>query len=156
MVAVPLYASSYREGGPHALRLGDGLPVGLAGARLSLRVAMQYRVERAEGARGPWKVRTLAYSYVLHRHDGPELLAYHWHPGTAEAGHRVPFPHLHVNNPEAPRWVLGEAHLPTGRVALEDVLRLVIVELGAKPRCKDWRTVLTSTARRFADWRTWG
>jgi hypothetical protein len=116
---------------------------------------MQYDVRRAEGARGPWKVETRAYSYALCGVEGAELLAYHWHPETEEEGRRVREPHLHVRDPRAPRWPLRKAHLPTGRVALEDVVVLAI-ELGAKPLRRDWRVVLVRTRAAFHRWRTWG
>jgi len=37
---------------------------------------------------------------------------------------------------------LGSAHLPTGRIGLDDLLRLAIRDLGVEPRRDDWREVL--------------
>jgi hypothetical protein len=37
---------------------------------------------------------------------------------------------------------LGRAHLPTGRIGLEHVLRLAIRDLGVEARRDDWREVL--------------
>jgi hypothetical protein len=56
---------------------------------------MLYAIVRAEGERGPWKVRTEAYYYALHDPDARELVAYHWHPDVPgpDAGRR---PHLHL------------------------------------------------------------
>jgi hypothetical protein len=76
-------------------------------------------------------------------------------PARAPAdGSPLDAPHLQVRDPRAPRWPLRKAHLPTGRVALEDVVALAI-ELGAKPLRRDWRTVLVQTRAAFHRWRTW-
>jgi hypothetical protein len=37
---------------------------------------------------------------------------------------------------------LGELHLPTGAIRLEDIVALAIEELGAEPLREDWRVVL--------------
>jgi hypothetical protein len=45
--------------------------------------------------------------------------------------------------------VATRAHLSTGPVALEDILRLVITEFGVTPRRADWDTVLQRTRHTF-------
>ena len=40
---------------------------------------------------------------------------------------------------------LVTAHVPTGRVALQDVLRLAITDLGTRPQRDDWRQILDET-----------
>jgi hypothetical protein len=50
------------------------------------------------------------------------LFAYHWHPTGASP---VTWPHLHVLDPAS---ALRKVHLPTGRISLEEVLRLAVVE----------------------------
>jgi hypothetical protein len=50
---------------------------------------------------------------------------------------------------------LKGAHLATGRVALESLLRCAIAELGVEPLREDWRKVLDASERRFEEWRTW-
>jgi len=50
---------------------------------------------------------------------------------------------------------LQGAHVPTSRIALEEVLRMAIVELGARPRRKDWQQVFERTQAGYEDWRTW-
>jgi len=49
----------------------------------------------------------------------------------------------------------GSAHFPTGRVAVEEVVALVIRDLGVKPRLRDYKTILTEGLEKFRDWRTW-
>lgn len=66
--------------------LADGEPQPLrAEAELALRVAQQYRIVEDTESRGPWKVQTAAYSYVVNLGD-QELLAYQWNPLDSEAG----------------------------------------------------------------------
>jgi hypothetical protein len=48
-----------------------------------------------------------------------------------------------------------KAHFPTGRLAFEDVLRLVITQFGVIPLRDDWETMLERTQAAFEDWRTW-
>jgi len=138
---------------PHAVILGDGDPVALAGEHdLALAVAQNYRLVEFEGARGPWKVQTTAYFYELRRGDR-ELLVYHWHPHGASAYTR---PHLHVGPGAELGFVpLQGAHVPTARIALEEVLRLAITELGARPRRDDWDEVLERSQAGYEAWRTW-
>jgi hypothetical protein len=40
------------------------------------------------------------------------------------------------------REELQKAHIPTGRVELEDVLLLAIREFGVRPRRDDWEEIL--------------
>jgi hypothetical protein len=138
---------------PHALTLGNGDPVPLAGEHnLSLSVMQQYVLTESGGARGPWKVHTAAYLYELRRDDA-ELLVYHWHPSGVSPQTR---PHLHIGPAaELAFKPLQSAHVPTGRIALEEVLRMAIVELGAQPRRKDWDQILERTQTGYEDWRTW-
>src|SRR5207253_9093271 len=58
----------------------------------------------------------------------------------------VRFPHLHLyaaEHPKAPR--LARWHVPTARIALEDVLGLILRDLKAKPRESRWWAVLRET-----------
>lgn len=138
---------------PHALTLGDGDPVALSGEHhLALSVAQNYRLVEFEGPRGPWKVQTTAYFYELRRGDR-ELLVYHWHPRGASPYIK---PHLHIGpGAEVGFAPLQGAHVPTGRIALEEVLRLAITEFGARPRREDWDEVLERTQAGYEAWRTW-
>lgn len=149
--------SSYDPGGPHVLVLNDNEPVRLRGrTALWLSVKMQFRVlESREEGRGPWKVNTAAYHYALRDAPTREFFSYHWHPEAAEEGRRIEHPHLHVWDEGRVGALLRKAHLPTGRVALEEVLRLLITDLGVKPRRADSERVLRETQAAFQRWRTW-
>jgi hypothetical protein len=104
---------------------------------------------------GAFWVQTTSYRYHIYDLDGEELLLYHWHPGGVSD---IEFPHVHVAC--APRIMLprprtderrpvdiGKLHLPTNQVLLEDVIELLIRDLGVEPRPAfrigdAWRTVL--------------
>ena len=90
--------------------------------------------------RGQWEARAAAYEYRLSDGDDREILAYHYHPDGASP---VQTPHLHLGPAaEVGRAALTTAHLPTGWVALEAVIRLAIEGLGAEPARRDWDRVL--------------
>ena len=139
---------------PHALTLGVEAPVQMRGpGELALRVTHHYRIIEAEGARGPWKASSVGYLYALDDAQSREVLAYHWHPeGRGGKAH----PHLHLGEGALiGHERLKGAHLATGRVALESLLRCAIAELGVEPLREDWREVLDASERRFEEWRTW-
>ena len=140
---------------PHLLTLAKGDPVRLAGERpVWLSVTQHYRVVEYEGPRGPWKVSTAAYWYYLSDADQGEIIAYHWHPAGRSA---VTSPHLHLGPAaEVGHPQLADAHIPTGRVALEAVLRLAIRDMGARPLREDWEDILDESQAAHETWRTWG
>jgi hypothetical protein len=81
------------------------------------------------------------------------VFSYQWHPGGRSP---VTWPHLHLGaGAEVGRTELASAHLPTGRVSIEEVLRLAITELGVEPLRDDWREVLERTQAAYETWRTW-
>lgn len=152
--AVIQVAGGYRPAPrPHVLLFARGDPVRLKGkARITLTVLQQYRlIEDVESGRGPWRVATAAYYYTLGIESGPEILGYHWHPFSG-----VSLPHLHLSaGSGVSRDELQKAHLPTGRIALEQVVRLAIAEFGVEPLRSDWDEVLTEEQQRFEELRSW-
>jgi hypothetical protein len=94
-----------------------------------------------------WHVSTLAYDYRLSRAaDDVELVSWHWHPRSGTPG-----PHLHVASAEVSR----RCHLPSGRVSIEAVLRLLITEIGVPPLRADWAEVLDDSEALFIRHRRW-
>lgn len=94
--------------------------------RFALKLLQHYRVVEYEGARGPWKVSIVAYYYTLEIvvPISQEVLGYHWHP---QSRSDVTYPHLHLyQGTGALQHNLSKAHLPTARIAVEDILRLAI------------------------------
>jgi hypothetical protein len=140
---------------PHALTLGNS-PAMLGGdRRFALKVIQHYRIIEHEGARGPWKVRTVAYYYTVGEagEHGREMFAYHWHPSERTA---ITYPHFHLYQGAGPmREDVRKAHFPTGRIAFEDVLRLLITQFGVLPFRDDWEAILDQTQTGFEDWQTW-
>ena len=151
---VEVSADGYRpnaDGPAHVLYVNRGERIELGGPyRLSLRIGMGYRIVRAEGARGPWKITTTAYGYALDDRDGREVLAYHWQPAL-----RPPYPHLHLGGGAGVNALVQRKHLPTGRDAREAVVRLLVEEFEVPPLRRDWRSVLRRGEQRFTAWRTW-
>jgi len=120
--------------------LADGDAVPLRSLNdLSLWIHLNYRVVALDGRRRSWGVRTTGYVYQL-RAGERELIADHWHP-RGLSPHTAP--HMHLGAAAELGFAdLGSAHLPTGHIGLDDVLRLAIRDLGVEPRRGDWRQVL--------------
>lgn len=133
----------------HSLTINNGDPTPLRGeSRLSLSITQHYRIVEFVGPRGPWKVSTTGYLYALHDANGHEIIAYHWHPAS-----RVTYPHLHIRTGAlVGRPELQRAHLPTGRIELEEFLRLAITDFNVQPLRDDWDEVLTRTQEVFEEW----
>lgn len=148
-------AGYYVADEPHALALSeDPAPLG-RDRRYALKLIQHYRIVPAEGQRGPWKVETVAYYYTVIEADAPhrDIFGYHWHP---QGRSPITYPHLHLHSGAdvgAPR--MADAHFPTGRIAVEQVLRLLIKEFDVTPLRDDWETILQETQERFEEWRTW-
>lgn len=113
-----------------------------------LTATQNFHLEKDHRFTGEWKVKTDRYEYTVSFSETlePELLAWHWHPGS-----KVDKPHLHARLGGS----LAKAHLPTGRVSFEEVLLCLIHDLGVKPVREDWVGVLGETEARFAEYRTW-
>ena len=109
---------------------------------------------------------TAAYQYGVDDTNGREMFAYHWHPHVEG----VAYPHLHISrgavmqafdavrlspSRNALQPQLADAHLPTRRIALEDVLRLLIEQFAVVPRRGDWDAALRLARRTFVRDRTW-
>ena len=140
--------------GLHAVTFGDGGPARLQGnTNLWLVVRQHYRIVEAPGPGGPWKVSTAGYLYSLRDSEDRDVISYHWHPtGRSD----VTFPHLHLGaGARVGHSYLANAHLPVGRIALEDMLRLAIKDLDVTPLRADWAEVLDSTQAAYEEWRTW-
>lgn len=139
---------SYAEGEEGVLSVNGGTLVGLKGPkRLAITSTIRYLVVRtADAQRGPFKVTTRGWMHTIYE-DGREVFAYHWHPLSDS---HVTVPHLHAH------WAPDRLHVPTGRVLLEDLLR-VAEDLGAEPDDKDkWNAVDQENRESFARGATWG
>lgn len=136
------------------MTLSSGGATRLRGDDLTLAVRIQYGIVRAAGELGPWKTTVTQYAYsLLVPDDGAEMLGWHWHPDRS----RTPRPHLHLGEDvlAARGRLTPKAHVPTGRISLEEVLRFTIEDLGVLPLRDDWDEVLRESQQRFERWRTW-
>ena len=132
----------YPSPAPHRLTMNSGLPVALGGSsRLMLRLQQFYRVDETGSPGVPWRVAILEYYYTVLNSAEQEVLLYHLHPRGSSS---VTTPHLHlkqgaqVGHPE----VRG-AHLPTGAVSLNAILRVLIAEMGVSQLRPDWESILS-------------
>ena len=97
---------------------------------------------------GGWVLASRAYHYHAYL-GGQEIIAYHWHPGVT--GFAAPHAHFKtLTNPVA----LWNAHFPTGRISLEEIVRLLVRELHVMPR-PGWERILDRTEQHFAQARSW-
>ncbi len=86
-----------------------------------------------------------SYVYALLDRSGRELLAFHWHPLASRS--LVTFPHAHgsaalrTTTPSGDPGILplDKVHLPTGYLSLADIVRLLVVEFGVRPRIANWQ-----------------
>lgn len=144
----------YVSPSPHGLTLANG------GVRLKLRgsdseglvlsVSQQYEIiEHEQG----FRVRTLKYAYKIDNwNDGHEIMAYHWHPKE-----KIKYPHLHLSyGARIGRGDLLRAHVPTGRVALEDVIQFLIESFNVEPSKEEWEGILEDSRENFRAHRSWG
>ncbi|MGH9656463.1 MAG: hypothetical protein ACRD6B_23730 [Bryobacteraceae bacterium] len=100
-----------------------------------------------------YRVKTQSYTYEIEdeatRH---ELFAFHWEPHSA-----IAFPHLHIGfglrGHDLP--IDNKAHIPSGRVALEDVVLFAIRELKVKSLRVDWEEIIGRARERFFEHRSW-
>lgn len=151
---------------PYSVTLSDLEPVPLKTAWvLSFAAGQILRIEAADAAdpRGSFRVRTIRYVYrfLAAEELGPtEVLAFHWTP-EATGGRPVTFPHLHIGSALLGGQTiirphdLHKAHVPTGLVSLQTVVRFAITEFGVTPLRPDWDEVLERTEEASSRWQIW-
>lgn len=134
------------------LRLPD--PVSLHGrSHLFIGMVQQYRIIK-DPNNGPFRVTTAHYKYTLETEDSEEIIGYHWHP---EGPSPVRYAHLHLGaGAQIGRSELdGRAHFPTGRVAFEDFVKLLIDVFDVKASRPTWRQALDRTKGLFERYKRW-
>ena len=98
---------------------------------------IRYRLSRRLADQHAWLVDVIGYEFGLHTEQQVEFLAFHYHPIGAS---HITIPHIHVAT-TAP-VDLSKAHIPSGEVTFQRVVRFAIEELGVEPLRQDWRTIL--------------
>lgn len=144
-----LYAVAFgRTAEPVSLPANAG---GSSGLLLDVRHQYAIVLDGTVGSSPSWRVSSRAYEYRILDHQAEELLVYHWQPNSIAGGPN--FPHLHVSATLSAQTAfsarqpfrLDSRHLPTGRVSLEAVIRLLIAEFGIAYRHRNWMTRLKRT-----------
>lgn len=123
-------------------------PVRLAGP-LELSLDVRHLFITKEDDKG-WTVQSSSYLYHVYGANSEEIMAFHWHPGRGP----IHQPHAHFKTLDKP-FPMGKLHIPTGRVSLEAVVRLLITEMEVKPARKNWKHILKDTEADFIGRRTW-
>lgn len=98
---------------------------------------------------GEFKAHTRKYIYTLAMGDlDRPLVEWHWHPENR------PDPHIHIPGLPAP---MKTTHLPTGRVAIEEVIRYLIADLGVTPKPNEAAALATLNECQsvFEQFRSW-
>lgn len=135
---VSVQGGYFPAGKPHLLTFADGYPARLSGdARLLLWLNYWYRILPNETG---WYIHVVGYFHSLADQEDIELLTYQWHPDSL---HTVDFPHVHIGPAGRVGYAdLLRAHLPTGFIAVREIVRLVIIDFGINPRRDDWQEIL--------------
>lgn len=148
-----------RAGGDdvHLWTLNDGSGVTMAaGKRFTATMHFQY-VDGGKQAprRERFRVTTVAYMYALELDGHGELIAAHWHPSSKVSTYRAP--HYHVGGVALSDTgvFLERAHIPSGRVSLEEFIRTMIDQFGIPPSCADWAERLDRTEAAFRRHSSW-
>jgi hypothetical protein len=141
-----------REGaaGLHSLALSGRYGALQGRHRLELSVLHEFELALAGGALAG---HSTGYWYHVQQKDGPEIVAFHWHPGTVHGP--ISYPHLHIGQPTSPIDIGSGRHVPTGRVSIEAVVRFLIKELHVRPLRSDWESVIADNEAGIDAVRAW-
>ncbi len=134
------------ESGPLRLKRNDGQ---------SLFVDINQQVDNPSVTKSD-TITTKYYLYSILDEERRDLIGFHYHPELDDDP--VSYPHIHVYADADERFSffdLHRRHIPSGRVALEDVIEWLIAELDVIAIRKDWPEVLEGTREHFKEVRTW-
>lgn len=141
-------------GAVEALALSED-PLQLASGRIGpVQFVLGHQFKLVQDGPKSWHVSTTAYRYHLRDADGKELIGWHWHPDSKGDERLRGNPHLHV--PAGP--IDRRVHVPTGRVSIESVLRVLLTDLAVPARpahASDFASVLDECERAFIEHRRW-
>jgi hypothetical protein len=120
--------------------------------RLYLRATQRFVLDDHPKYRGERKVVTQDYAYTLSddAEQRPELYSWQWTEGVAD-------PHVHVGRGNPDFGSLGKLHIPTGRIAFEQVLKFAIEEHDVQTAIDRDQALATlaDCLRRFVVFRSW-
>ena len=113
------------------------------GGNILLELRHQFRYVKEREHR--WHVSTVGYLYQLYDEAGQELVSWHWHPESNA------YPHLHAASGVLDKRI----HLPTGRMSIESLLRMLLTDFAVHPRRDDFMEVLAKAEEPFIEHRRW-
>jgi hypothetical protein len=141
-----MFVTPARPGELEAITLSED-SVRLSSAKLGqIHLTLGHNFRVIEDSTAGYRVTTAGYVYGILDPDGQELLGWHWHPDS-----RVQRPHLHIHSEP----LTHKIHIPTGRVTIESVLRMLAEELAVIPKRADWADVLQASELPHLEHRTW-
>ena len=97
-----------------------------------------------------YSVSTTKYTYAISTtKDDKEFLSFHWDGKTD--------PHIHIGfaAKELGALIDKKYHIPSGRVAIEQVVRFLITELGVPERKRNALTFLSESFKAFRKRASW-
>jgi len=148
-----IVAYGTHRGEVHSATLARGGSTLLSGPNpIRLRLAQKYQVLK-DKIFGPYRVHCESYVYALEDNEYQEIISFHWHPGPS--GYKNPHIHLGAGAHIGLRQ-LEKAHIPSGRIAIEDVVLCAIRDFDVTPLRGDWETVIERHHEAFIKYRTWG
>lgn len=137
---------SWTLNGDQAVQLGD----------VSLRATMQFECQDTGESRRDqrYRVSTRGYMYGISGAAG-EIFSAHWHPNSQVSSFKAPHYHLGDVALSDEGVYLARAHIPSGRVSFEEIIRMLLEQFGVQPLCDDWSDRLDRTEKDFIDHRHW-
>jgi hypothetical protein len=80
------------------------------------------------------------------------LFCFHWEPHST-----VKYPHVHLGFAAKGHGlpIDNKAHIPSGRVAVEDIVTFLVSDLGVKPLKEDWADILAAERLTFIHKKHW-
>lgn len=128
-------------------------PVRLKNTGLAFNFSQYFRVAWHDPG---YKIATKAYTYEIEdEQSGHELFAFHWEPEAPNS--KITIPHMHIGFAlrHATLRINNRAHIPAGRVPVEDVVYFLVTELGVAPLNSDWDRTIRESRRAFMDNKSW-
>jgi hypothetical protein len=106
---------------------------------------------------GPeYRVKTEAYTYEIEDEKSHhELFAFHWEPTAPNSKITIPHMHLGFALKDSGLRIDNKAHMPTGRVAIEDVVSFLMLELKVAPLDPKWGQIVQEKRAAFMANKSW-
>jgi hypothetical protein len=130
----------------------EAIAAPLFGNDLFLWAGQELRVDPLQD--GSWKLRTVRYTYRIQGPDESNCLR--WEYVSREIRDDL-FCRHHLQAPFS--YQLGgkllsfqNAHIPTGWVTIEEIIRCLIVDLGVRAKANNWDQILRESEEKFREW----